>query len=227
MGGFFPCGRPGAEPLRIGVLMRTLFTKLRWMTQRRRKEAELRAELDFHLWQEREEAMARGLAEDEARVAAHRHLGNRGHVEEDARAAWGWTWIEHLSQDVQYAGRLLRRRPVLSATAIFTLMLGVGATTAVFSLLDALLMRNLPVEKPDELVRLVERWPDGTAAEAFTLVTHDRLQRGSKTLSGVIASSQLFGRPGEIEVGDERRTAFVQLVSDNYFDVLGVHAFSG
>ena len=206
--------------------MRTLFTKLRWMTQRRQREAELRAELDFHLEQEREEAPARGLAEDEARVAAHRHLGNRGLVEEDTRA-WGWTWIERLSQDVQYAGRLLRRRPVLSATAIFTLMLGVGGTTAVFSLLDALLMRNLPVEKPDELVRLVERRPDGTAAEAFTLVAHDALQRGSKTLSGVIASSQLFGRPGEIEVGDERRTAFVQLVSDNYFDVLGVHAFRG
>jgi predicted permease len=207
--------------------MRTLFTKLRWMTQRRRKEAELRAELDFHLEQESEEAISRGLAEDEARVAARRHLGNRGLVEEDARAAWGWKWIEHLSQDVQYAGRLLRRRPVLSATAIFTLMLGIGGTTAVFSLLDALLMRNLPVEKPRELVRLVERRPDGTAAEAFTLVTHDALQRGSKTLSGVIASSRLFGRPGEIDVGDERRTAFVQLVSDNYFDVLGVHAFRG
>ncbi len=206
--------------------MRTLFTKLRWMTQRRRKEAELRAELDFHLEQEREEVTARGLAEDDAHRAAHRDLGNRGLVEEDTRAAWGWTWIERLSQDVQYAGRLLRRRPVLSATAILTLMLGMGGTTAVFSLLDALLMRNLPVEKPGELVRLVERRPDGTAAEAFTLVTHDTLQRGSKALSGVIASSRLV-RPGEIRVGDERRTAFVQLVSDNYFDVLGVHAFRG
>jgi predicted permease len=106
-------------------------------------------------------------------------------------------------------------------------MLGVGGTTAVFSLLDALLLRNLPVEKPGELVRLVERRANGSAAEAFTLDTHDALQRGSRTLSGVIASSQLFGRPGEIEVGDERRTAFVQLVSDNYFDVLGIRAFIG
>lgn len=207
--------------------MRTLFTKLRWMTQRRRKEAELRAELDFHVEQEREEATARGLDEDQARRAAHRHLGNRGLVEEDARAAWGWTWIERLCQDVQYAGRLLRRRPVLSATAILTLMLGVGGTTAVFSLLDALLMRNLPVENPGELVRLVERRSDGTATEAFTLVTHDTLQRGSNALSGVIASALPVGRPGEIEVGGERRNAFVQLVSDNYFDILGVHAFRG
>jgi predicted permease len=177
--------------------MRTLLTALRWMTQRRRKEAKLRAKLDFDLEQESEES-----------------------------AAWGWKWIEHLLQDVQYAGRLLRRRPVLSATAIVTLALGIGGTTAVFGLLDALLMRSLPVEKPRELVRLVEPRPNGTLAEAFTLVTHDALQRGSQTLSGVIASSALSG-PGEIEVGDERRTAFVQLVSDNYFDVLGVHAFRG
>jgi macrolide transport system ATP-binding/permease protein len=207
--------------------MRTLFTKLRWMTQKQRKEAELRAELDFHSEQEREEATARGLAENEARLAAHRHLGSRGLVEEDTRAAWGWTWIERIGQDVRYAGRLLRRRPVLSATAVLTLMLGMGGTTAVFGLMNALLMRDLPVERPEELVRLVERRPDGTTAEAFTLVTHDTLQRASKALSGVTASSQLISRSGEIEVGGERRSAFVQLVSDNYFDVLGVRASMG
>jgi putative ABC transport system permease protein len=136
-------------------------------------------------------------------------------------------WIERLVQDVHYAGRLLRRRPVLSATAIATLMLGIGGTTAVFGLIDALLMRQLPVAQPHDLVRLVERRPDGTAAEAFTLATHDTLQRSSRALAGVIASSQLFGRPGEITAGEERRSAFVQLVSDNYFDVLGVHAFRG
>lgn len=143
---------------------------------------------------------------------------------------WGkWTWLERVVQDVRFAMRLLRRRPAFSATAILTLMLGMGGTTAVFSILDALLTRNLPVQRPGELVRLVERRPDGaSAAEAFTLVTHDVLQRGSKTLSGVIASSQLISRqPGEIEVDGERRRAFVQLVSDNYFDVLGVGAFRG
>jgi predicted permease len=207
--------------------MKTLLTKVRWLTQRQRKEAELRAELEFHLDQETTEARARGLTEIEARLAARRDIGNRGLVEEDTRAAWRWTWIERIGQDVRYAGRLLCRRPVLSATAILTLMLGIGGTTAVFSLMNALLMRNLPVERPEELVRLVERRPDGTTAEAFTLVTHDTLQHGSKTLSGLVASSVLVGRPAEIEAGGERRSAFVQLVSDNYFDVLGVRAFRG
>jgi predicted permease len=142
-------------------------------------------------------------------------------------AASIWTSIERAGQDVRYAGRLLRRRPVLSATAILTLMLGMGGTTAVFSLMDALLLRDLPVARPGELVRLSERRSDGTMAEAFTLETHDRLHRESRAFAGVIASSLVAARPSEIEVNGDRRSAVVQLVSDNYFDVLGVHPLRG
>ena len=133
----------------------------------------------------------------------------------------------HVILDVRYAGRLLRSRPVLSATAILTLMLGIGGTTAVFGLMDALLLRELPVERPGELVRLADWRSDGTSTEAFTLATHDTLQRDSRTLAGVIASSLVAGRPSEIEANGARRSAFAQLVSDNYFDVLGVRAFRG
>jgi hypothetical protein len=206
--------------------MKRLLTKLRWLIHRRRKEAELRAELAFHLEEEAEERKASGLEEREARLAARRDLGNPRVVEEDTRGVWGWTWIERVGQDVRYAGRLLGRRPAFSATAIITLMLGMGGTTAVFSLLHALLMRNLPVERPEELVRLVERRPDGTSTEAFTQVTHEML-RGSKTMFGIFASWRLIGRSEEIEVAGEKRTAYLQLVSDNYFDVLGVRPFRG
>jgi predicted permease len=137
------------------------------------------------------------------------------------------TSIERALQDVRYAGRLLRRRPVLSATAILTLMLGVGGTTAVFSLMDALLLRSLPVERPGKLVRLAERRSDGTSTEAFTLATHATLQRDSRTLAGVSASSLVSGRPSEIDADGARRSVFVQLVSDNYFDVLGVRPVRG
>jgi putative ABC transport system permease protein len=137
-------------------------------------------------------------------------------------------WIEQLLRDARYAARLLRRRPVLSATAIVTLMLGMGGTTAVFSLMDALLLRKLPVAEPDSLFRLVERRQDGSTTESFTLVTHDQLQRASQTFAGIIASSPITGGAlGDIEVGREKRRAAVQLVSDNFFDVLGVAAVSG
>ncbi|MGH8639517.1 MAG: hypothetical protein ACREUZ_20470 [Burkholderiales bacterium] len=72
----------------------------------------------------------------------------------------------------------------MSTTAILALMLGMGGTTAVFSLLDALLMRDLPVAKPHELVRLVERRPDGTDTEAFTLITHETLHNARSPPAG-------------------------------------------
>jgi putative ABC transport system permease protein len=141
------------------------------------------------------------------------------------RADRGWAWIERVAQDVRYAGRLLARRPAFSVTAILTLTLGIGGTTAVFSLLHALLIKKLPVERPEELVRLVERRADGTSADSFTQATHEIL-RGAKTLAGVSASGRLV-RSDEIDVADRKRLAFVQMVSDNYFDLLGVRAFRG
>ena len=101
----------------------------------------------------------------------------------NTRAAWGRTWIERAAQDLGYAARLLARRPAFSVTAILTLTLGIGGTTAVFSLLHALLIKRLPVERPDDLVRLVERRPDGMSADSFTQITHELL-RGAHTLAG-------------------------------------------
>ena len=136
-------------------------------------------------------------------------------------------WFGHFGRDASYAVRLLRRRPVLSATAIVTLMLGMGGATAVFGLMDALLLRTLPVARPDQLLRLVERRPDGSTTDAFTLATPVQLQRATRTLSGVIAISQTGGALGDIQVRGEKRRAVVQLVSENFFDVLGVPAFRG
>ena len=138
------------------------------------------------------------------------------------------TWLAHVRQDLAYAVRLLRSRPAFSATAIVTLALGIGGATAVFSLLHALLLRELPVASPQELVRLAEPSPVVPSGfEAFTLVTHTTLQGASRTLSGVVASSASISRPNDVFIRGERRRAFVQFVSDNYFDVLGIRAASG
>lgn len=200
---------------------------VRWIAHRRRAEQDLDDELRAFVDMAANDEIRGGATAAEARRRAVLQLGGMEQVKERVRTARHGGWLDEVGRDVRYAGRLLRRRPVFSATAILTLMLGIGGTTAVFSLLDALLMRNLPVASPHELVRLVERRPDGTAAEAFTLITHETLERGSKLFSGVIASSQMIGRPGEIEVGGQMRRAFVQLVSDNYFEVLGVGALRG
>ena len=94
--------------------MNSFFRKLRWLTQRRNKEAELRAELEFHLAEEAEQRQAEGLAHDEARWAARRELGNVMLLREDTRAVWGWTILEQLGQDLRYAFR------TIAANRLFT-----------------------------------------------------------------------------------------------------------
>ena len=90
--------------------MNAFFRKLRWLTERSGKEADLREELQFHLAEEAEERRADGLSEDEARWAARRELGNLLLVEEDTRAMWGWTRLEQLARDAGYGMRQVRRR---------------------------------------------------------------------------------------------------------------------
>ena len=87
-----------------------------------------------------------------ANIAEPGELGNLTRAAEDARTVWTWTWLEQLSADVRYAFRSMRHNPGFTATAVFSLALGIGANTAIFSLIDALMLRWLPVRDPQELV---------------------------------------------------------------------------
>src|SRR4051794_4248815 len=110
---------------------------------RKRREDELEREIRAHLDFEAAEAGA---------SAAQRLLGNTGLIKELVREAWGWTSVERLWHDVRYAFRAMRRSPGFTLTAVLSLALGIGANTAIFSLLDAVLLRDLPVRAPAELV---------------------------------------------------------------------------
>ena len=92
-----------------------------------------------------------------AAIAEAGELGNLTRAAEDARGAWGWTWLEQLYRDVQYAFRAMRHNIGFTATAVLSLALGIGANTAIFSLIDALLLRWLPVHNPQELVQVKMR----------------------------------------------------------------------
>src|SRR5215472_8474922 len=136
--------------------MNSFFRKLRWLAQRPDKETDLREELQVHLQEEAEQRRRDGLAEDEARWAARRDLGNLALVEEDTRAAWGWTRLEQLGRDAGYGLRQIRRNPLFSAIAIATLALGIGGITAMFSVFYAVLIRPLPYADAERLVMIWE-----------------------------------------------------------------------
>jgi predicted permease len=133
--------------------MISLFRKLKWLTQRHRKEADLRAELQFHLDEEAEARRAEGRAMEPARWAARRDLGNVALIQEDTRAMWGWTTLGQAGQDARYAVRTMANTKVFSALAVLSLALGIGGNAAMFSVVSAVLIRPLPYREPARLVR--------------------------------------------------------------------------
>ena len=134
--------------------MTSFFQKLRWWAQRHRKEDEFREELQFHLDEETEQRRADGVGNDEARWAARRDLGNLTFVQESTRAMWTWTFLEQLLQDLRYALRTMINNRAFTALAALSLALGIGANAAIYSFMDSILLRSLPVADPASLVVL-------------------------------------------------------------------------
>ena len=139
--------------------MTSFFRKLGWFLRRSDKEAEFQEELQFHLEEEAAERLSQGLADAEAQRAARRELGNVALVQEDTRASWTWTFAEQLAEDIRYGLRTIVANKTFSAMAILSLALGIGANTAIFSFMDSILLRSLPVHDPQSLVVLSWRTP--------------------------------------------------------------------
>jgi macrolide transport system ATP-binding/permease protein len=141
--------------------MMEFYRKLKWLVQRRRKEDELREELEFHILEE---------AEQSGSDAARRELGNLTRIREETRSAWGWTMVEQFAQDLRYAVRSMGANKLFSLLAILSLALGIGANTAIYSFMDAILLRSLPVADPGSLVVL--NWHAKQVAQWGSFVMH-------------------------------------------------------
>ena len=119
-----------------------------------RMERELERELRYHLDRRVADLKESGLSDPQARRQAALELGGLTQVQEQVRDAWVWCWLRDLLHDLRFARRVLSAHPVFTATAVLSLALGIGANTAIFSFMDSILLKSLPVSDPQSLVRL-------------------------------------------------------------------------
>jgi putative ABC transport system permease protein len=190
----------------------------RALCHKRRAEQEMDEELRFHLEKQIEQNIAQGMSAEEARYAALRTFGNVGTLKEECRDSWGVRFINELVQDIRYGLRQLRRNPGFTAVAVLTLALGIGANTAIFSVVNPLFLRGLEVQDPGELVSLGFQ-QEKTSIPVFSYPDLKDIGDQAGNLMQVLAYK--FGIDGLSEGGHADRV-ITNYVTGNYFSVLGI-----
>ena len=182
--------------------------------------SDLDADIRDHIEREAEDNIERGMAPEEARYAALRKFGNVTVALEDTRAVWIPVWVDQLWQDLRYALRMMRRNPAFSAVVVLTLALGIGANTAIFSLIDALLLRYLPVRDPHQLVLVEMQLRDSRGPfDTFSYDIVRALAECREIFAGVAGFSGFeFTTGRDHSIGKVRGA----LVTGDYYDTLGL-----
>ena len=194
---------------------------LNWLPWRRRRlEHELARELGYHVDRRKHELMQQGVPESQARRQAAVEFGGIPQVQEEIRDTWTWRWLDTLARDVRYATRTLRRSPGFAAAALLSLALAIGANTAIFSVIQGVLLKPLPYAAPHELVTV---WQDlrakGGPIDEWATPGNLVDWRAETRVFKSMASIRSFA-PALTGLGNAEMLAGEQVTQD-YFDVLG------
>ena len=216
---------------------RRLLRRLAWWAHARRDEERLRAEIEDHIARQTDDNIQAGMGPAEAQRQAALKFGGVEAMKESYREQRGLPRLETLIQDTRYAMRRLRLAPAFTASAVLTLALGIGATTSIFTLVHAVLLKSLPVSNPDQLYRLGQKsrccyFGGYQQADEFSLVSYElyrqfRDHTHAFTELAAFSASQ-YGlaarRTGRPETAQPYPGEFV---SGNYFEMFGVNAYDG
>src|SRR5260221_1683498 len=216
-------------------MLRNITSGLRSFFRKEHVDRELDAELRTYLEMAAEEKIKQGMNHKDARRAVRLE---RGSVEITKEVLWSARWesvVDTLWQDLRFAARMLAKNPAFTAVAVLTLALGIGANTAIFSLMNAVLLRSLPVQNPSQLVLfgagkwggIMDEVPSRTW-QLFSYPFYRQVQQDGRVFSGVTAvSSMPNGVHGTIGDASEAEAIDARLVSGTYFATLGVNPVLG
>lgn len=204
-------------------MLRAALLRLRALLRRKTVEGELDDELRFHVERQTEAHIRAGMTPEEARQRARLQFGGLEQVKEQCRDARGVAFIESLFQDLRYGLRVLGASPGFTAVAVLSLALGIGANTAIFSLMDAVLLKTLPVKDPQQLVQVIATWPGGWQSNVPWPV-FEQIRRSPQSFSGVFA---FYPRWLNLRADGGAERVLAQTVSGDYYSTLGVPAHLG
>jgi predicted permease len=204
----------------------TAWLRVKALVKRRKLDRDLEEELRFHLAMREEKNRAAGLAADEAHAASRRRFGNVTLLKEVVREMWTFAWVEAFWQDVRYATRSLAKSPGFLVVVIFSLALGIGANTTIFSVINALMYRSLPYANPDRLVTI---WSTSIghpgSQDAPPIAELIDLQAQNHVFDDIALTSNLDSTT--ISGVGEPEPVRVQYVTPNFFGLLGVQPVLG
>jgi len=216
---------------------RELGRRLLMLVRRGQFDTDLDEEMRLHRELREEEQIAGGLSAKEAHYAAHRRFGNDLLLREESRDMWGWNWLENLLQDIRYGLRQLRRIPGFTTVAVLTLALGIGANTAIFTLVDAVMLKSLPVANPSQLYRLGDNnnrgievgTQKGGSFVLYSYPLYENLRDHTPEFRQLAAfksnlSDLSVRRRGDSAAAEPYKGEYV---SGNYFTMFGIRAFAG
>jgi putative ABC transport system permease protein len=200
----------------------TIWLRARAILKRRQLDRDLREELSFHLAMRQEKYQTLGMSPEDAYTAARRRFGNLTRFKEACRDMWTLTWLETLAQDLRYGLRQLRRNPGFTAVAVITLALGIGANTAIFSVVNIVLLQALPYPNADRIVDITRRVVGSDSVPMFTY--WEQNNPGFRDLTAY--SDQLY--PGiNLTGGNKPELIWARKVSVNYFHLFGANPILG